>query len=163
MSCNISTITAEAVSSGLIGMNDPQKRALIVQLLCDIYGNGIPVSLTGSSTVGTTDGGASWTTVRTLVSSADISAAAVDASSAPTASQKIVLTDVIASADTDMRLDFTEETSGTVIVSVYMTANIPVQITTRGKLKLDTADKKLQVQSSASGNVRITTLTYSEA
>jgi hypothetical protein len=60
-----------------------------------------------------------------------------------------------------MKLTFTEETSGTVILAVYISANGTVQITPRGKLKLPTANKKLRCTSSATGDVDILVLSYS--
>jgi hypothetical protein len=109
------------------------------------------------------DGGSAFTPTRTLVSTATLNSGAVDASPAPTTGQKIVIDDIFASAAANMRLDFTEETTGTVILSVYLAANVPVQISPRGRLKLDTAGRKLRVVASAAGEVRITTLTRSEA
>ena len=107
--------------------------------------------------------GVSWAQTRKLVSSANASAADVDASDAPTAGQKIVVDDILVSADTAMRVDFKEETSGTVICAVYLPANGTVPFSPRGKLKLDTADKKLVVRASVAGNLRITVLFHSEA
>lgn len=117
----------------------------------------------GSNTIGNTrDAGDAFTPTRTNVSSADASGGAVDASAAPTLGQKIVVVDVLVSADTAMRVDFKIETAGTVIFSIFLPANGTVQFTPRGLLKLATADKKLQVQTSAAGNLRVMTLTRSE-
>lgn len=117
-----------------------------------------------SAIIGSTkDAGDHYTPSRALVSSADISSA-VDLTAAPTAGQKIVITDLFVSVGTAMRVDFLEETTGTVILSGYFPANGGIhQITPRAKLKLDTADKKLRVQGSAAGNVRIVALYRSEA
>lgn len=113
------------------------------------------------------DAGAAWTSVFGVsgarVTSADASAAAASVTDAPTAGQKIVLTDLVFSVDTDMRVDFKEETSGTVVLSFYMAANSTMQFTPRGKMKLATADKKLQVQTSAAGNIAVTAFYTSEA
>lgn len=125
--------------------------------------------MTGGVTnaLATADAGPAWTTVRGVsgaqFSSADASGAAASVTDAPTTGQKLVLTDVIVSTDTAMRVDLKEETSGTVVVSLYLGANSTVNLVTRGKLKLAAADKKLQVQTSVAGNVRVQTLYYSEA
>lgn len=115
----------------------------------------------------TSDSGPSWTSVFGISSarftSANQSAAPANISDAPTASQKIVIADIVVSVDTAMRVDIKEETSGTVIFSLYMPANGTVQITPRGKIKLATIDKKLTVQTSASGNIAVTATYYSEA
>lgn len=108
------------------------------------------------------DAGPGWTTARTRTTSADISAG-TDLTAAPTSGQKLVITDVIVSTDTTMKLTFTEETSGTVLFAIYISASAPAQITPRGKLKLPVADKKLRCTASVAGNVDITVLYYSEA
>lgn len=97
------------------------------------------------------------------VTSADMSAAAASVTDAPTSGQYLVVDDIIVSVDTTMRVDFKEETTGIVKLSLYVPANGTAQITTRGKIKLGTADKKLQAQTSVSGNVAITVLYHSEA
>lgn len=122
----------------------------------------------GSASIGTTkDGGPDWTSVwgvsNAPVTSADMSGAAVDVTAVPTSGQKLVIDDIIVSADTAMRITFTEETSGTVMAYVRVAANGTVQITWRGKRKLATADKKLKAQSSAAGNVEILVGYHSEA
>lgn len=109
-----------------------------------------------------TDGGSSFPCTRTLVSSSDQSAAAANASPAPTSGQRIVVDDIHVSVDTAMRVDFKEETSGTVLWSTFLPANGSDHLVCRGKLKLDTVDKKLQVQTSAAGEIRVTTITHSE-
>lgn len=122
------------------------------------------VALVGSATL---DAGHSETISRGVssapVTSADLSVSAADVTGAPTSGETIVITDILVSADTAMRVTFTEETTGTVICYVRVAANGMAQITPRAKLILDTADKKLQAQSSASGNVEILVLYYSEA
>lgn len=122
----------------------------------------------GSAVVGGTyDAGPSWTSVFGVsgarVTSADMSGSAASVTDAPTTGQKIVVTDVIVSVDTAMRVDLKEETSGTVVMSLYLPANGVAQVTPRSKLKLATANKKLQAQTSASGNIAITAFYYSEA
>lgn len=119
-----------------------------------------------SGTIIATDGGASWTTANGIAgarfTSADQTAAVASVTSAPTSGQKLVITDIIISVDTAMRVDFTVESSATVIESVYMAANSTVNLITRSKRKLATADKKLQVKTSAAGNISVNAFYYSE-
>jgi len=111
---------------------------------------------------GTTDAGIASTSVVTYTASADMSTAAA-ITAAPTGGQKIVVDDIIFSTDTAMSFEFEEETSGTVFAKVYVPANGTVCLTTRGKLKLATADKRLFGDASVSGNVAVTVIYHSEA
>ena len=119
------------------------------------------VSVTGS----TTDGGPSWTQSLGVggarYTSADRSGSAAPVTDAPTSGKCLVVTDALISVDTNMRVDLKEETSGTVLASIYMAANTAQQFTFRSPIKLPTADKKLTVQTSASGNIAVTASYYS--
>lgn len=95
--------------------------------------------------------------------SADQSAAAASVTDAPDAGEKLVVTDVVISVGAAMRVDLKEETSGTVLASLHLAANTVTQLTFRGKLKLATADKTLQVQTSAIGSIAVTAFYHSEA
>lgn len=122
----------------------------------------------GTAIIGSTmDGGPSWTSVtgvsNATVVSADASGAAAAVTAAPTAGQKLVIDDLIISVGAALTVTITEETSGTVKGKYYMAANSTIQITPRGKMKLDTADKKLMVQTSGAGNIGVTTLYHSES
>ncbi|MCL5111246.1 MAG: hypothetical protein M1401_20700 [Chloroflexi bacterium] len=134
--------------------------------------NGLDVDVTrlpaGTNTIGgTTDAGPAWTAslgvAGAAVTSANASAADLAVTDAPTAGQKMVITDVVASADTAMNLSFKEETSGTLILKLFLPANGSAQITPRGKMKLATADKKMVVRASVAGNIAVTVSYYSEA
>lgn len=121
----------------------------------------------GTNTIGATkDAGPAWTTSRGIAgarfTSADQSAAVASITDAPTSGQKLVITDLLISSDTALRLDFNVESSATVIETVYMAANETKQITLRSIWKLPTANKKLQVQASAAGNISLTPYYYSE-
>lgn len=111
------------------------------------------------------DAGPAWTSVfgvsGALVASADMTSAA-NVTDAPTAGQKIVITDILVSVDTAMNVLFEEETSGTDLLKVFIPANGTIQITPRGKLKLATADKKITAKASVAGNISITVFYYSE-
>jgi len=114
----------------------------------------------------TKDTGPSWSSSLGVsgarFTSADQSGSDADVTDAPSSGEKLVITDIVVSVDTDMRVDFKEETSGTVLYSLYMSANSPTQFTPRGEMKLATADKKLQVRTSAAGNISVTAFYYSE-
>lgn len=121
----------------------------------------------GSTSIGgTTDNGPHWTTVVGVSGARVLSADAtglVAVTDAPTSGQKLVITDVVISVDTAMRVDLLTETTGTIHASFYLPANGSVQFTPRSKLKLPTADKKLQVDASVAGNISVTAFYYSEA
>ena len=117
---------------------------------------------------GTTDNGPHWTSVFGVsgapFTSADQSASAASVTDAPTAGQKLVITDLLVSVDTAMSVSFKIETAGTTLIGpIYLPANGSAQITFRSKFKLGTADKKLQVQSSVAGNISVLAGYYSEA
>jgi hypothetical protein len=157
MACNLAVFVANG--SPIKKYSDLDLLAAIAAGICEISGGSSTLVVSGSSQ----DNGPAWATSRKVVTSGDLSGAAVDATDAPTAGQKIVATDLIVSSDTALTLTFTEETSATVLLKLYVPASGVAQITPRSKLKLDTANKKLQVQSNIAGNVGITTLYYSEA
>lgn len=99
-----------------------------------------------------------------MFTSADQSGAAAAVTDAPSAGKKLVITDIIISVgDTGQTVTLTEQTSGTVKGKYYVPANTTITIPFKGKFKLDTADKKLMVQTSVTGNVAVGALYYSEA
>lgn len=139
---------------------------LLKDLGNDVYAYAsVPVDSAGNA--GAKDAGPNWASSFGVsgarFTSSNQSASAASVTDAPTSGQKLVVTDVLISVDTAMRVDLKEETTGTVLASIYMAANSMVQFTPRSKLKLATADKKLQVQTSASGNIAVTAFYYSEA
>jgi hypothetical protein len=114
------------------------------------------------------DDGPGWTSVFGVAGaafvSADQSGSAVAVTDAPTGGQKLVITDITVSVGaTAQTVSFTEETSGTLILRVYLPVNGTYTHHFRSKLKLATADKKLFIQTSASGNVSANVGYYSEA
>lgn len=114
------------------------------------------------------DAGPAWETLFGIndarVVSANASVAPISVTAAPGAGLKLVITDVLVSSDTAMRLDFNvEDTPATKIETLYIGANQTQQVTFRGKWKLATAAKALQVQSSVAGNISVTVLYYFEA
>ena len=127
----------------------------------------VPASISETVDVSgqTTDAGPSWTQSLGIsgarYTSADRSASAAAVTDAPASGKKLIITDVLISADTTMRVDLKEETSGTVLASIYMSANTAQQFTFRSPIKLPTADKKLTVQTSVAGNIAVTASYYS--
>ena len=120
-----------------------------------------------NSVGGTKDDGPQWVSVWGIVgerfTSADASGAAAAVSDAPTGGQKLVITDILVSVDTAMRVDFTEETSGDFLASLYLPENGSAQVTPRSTWKMAVADKQLMVQTSVAGNIAITAFYHSEA
>ena len=110
----------------------------------------------------TLDGGPAQAVTRTYTASADMTTAAA-ISAAPDSGLKIVAMDIIISTDTAMSFTIQEETSDTVFAKVYLPANGVVQLTPRGYLKAEVADKKLFGKASVSGSVAILVVSFSEA
>jgi hypothetical protein len=113
------------------------------------------------------DAGPAWTSVRGISGvpflSADQHSAPASVTDAPTSGQKLCITDTVISVDTQMSVTFKEETTGTIVSGpYYMTANSVLQVTPRGKFKLPTANKRLQVLTSVSGNIMVCSYYYSE-
>lgn len=87
--------------------------------------------------------------------SADASGSAAAVTDTPDAEHVLNITDLLISSDADLRLDFTEETTGTVVCKVYVAAGQTLQFTPRGNWPLWTKGKRLMVQASAAGNISI--------
>jgi hypothetical protein len=127
------------------------------------------VKNTAEEPVVSSDVGPAWTSAHGVsaapFTSADQHSAAASVTDAPTAGQKLVITDIFFSTDTAMSVTFKCETSGVVITGpYYVPANFAGQLTPRGKFwKLATADKKLQVITSVAGNIMVDAGYYSEA
>jgi hypothetical protein len=113
------------------------------------------------SAVKTLDAGPAQTLVRTYTPSADMTTAA-EITASPTGGMKIVVTDIIISSDTAMDFSIQMESSNNILAKVYLAAGSTVQITPRGYLKGDAADKKIYGKASVSGNVAITAIYFSE-
>jgi len=113
------------------------------------------------------DSGPSWPTLLGIAgarfTSADQSGSAAAVHTAPGTGLKAVITDIIVSVDTAMTVTFTEETAGTVLLTLYLAANSTMQITPRAKLKLGVAVKRLMVQTSVAGNIAVTAMYYMES
>ena len=97
----------------------------------------------------------------TYTTSADMQTAA-DLTTAPPAGQHLVVTDIMVGADTQMFVQFLEETSGTCIGTVDLILDETRFVSPRGRWKLPVAGKKLQGDASASGNIHITVWYYFE-
>ena len=166
------TLDSEVVEVDATGQGDVPITLDSEVVEVDATGQGdIPVTLDSEAVVlgagttsvgGTKDDGPQWTSVYTYTTSADMTTPA-DLTVAPTGGQKLVITDIIISSDTQMLFVFLEETSATVIGAVRLAEDATIQITPRSKWKLPVADKKLQGDASIAGNVYLTIFYYSEA
>lgn len=119
------------------------------------------VSETASKITGTKDAAAGWRQRRLYTPSANMSGAAVFVTELPSGNEYIVVDDLIISVDTAMSVALSEE-SGSVFETIYLAANSTVQVTTRGKLVVQTKNKRMKAQSSGAGNIAITTLFHSD-
>lgn len=97
------------------------------------------------------------------VTSADMSAAAVAVTDLPVAGQKLVITDIHASANANVAITFTEETSGRLVEKIYFGTNAqPSDIAYASLKKLVVANKRLMAQTDKIGAVTIDVGYYSE-
>jgi hypothetical protein len=161
--------------------SDPASQTTLAQIHADLQQNhtdeltlhaDIATTLHGdlvALNAGTKDAGPAWASVWGVggvpFASADQHAAVASVTDAPTVGQKLVIDDLIVSVDTAMSVTFKEETTGNVVFGPwYLPANSgPIQFTPRGKKKMGTADKKLQVITSVAGNVTVQAGYHSEA
>jgi hypothetical protein len=159
------TYSPQITPSGTFTVSGPltntELRAADVKISLD--GEAVVLGAGTASIGGAKDNGPQWAQVVKYTTSADATGGAFEVSGVPTSGQKIVMDDVILSVGADMLITLLEETSGTVFMVLNMTAGFPVQITPRGKLKLETVDKKLLLDASAVGNVYCTCFYHSEA
>ncbi len=112
--------------------------------------------------MGMKDAGPAWTVTRTYTTSTDMTTAAT-ISVAPTSSQYLYADDVIVSAAVAMEFTLQEETSATVLASVFIPTSGTVVITTRDAIKVPTADRRLFGKASVAGNVRVFCAQHSAA
>lgn len=108
----------------------------------------------------TKDAGPHQNITHTYTTSADMQSAA-DISPAPTSGETIHAVDILVSTDTALLFSIVMETSANVLAAISLPANGTAQLTLRGEIVADVADKKLQGKASASGNVYITVNSYS--
>lgn len=120
--------------------------------------NPLPVASAGSAFT------SSFGVSSARVSSADATTA-VSVTDAPTSGQKIVIDDVLLTnhSAVTLQLNLICETSGVVIASFSMLTETTFQWSPVGRVKLATADKKLQVQADAAGQIYVTATYHSEA
>lgn len=141
----------------------PDGSASDVELGQQSMADSLPVTLASDqSQVPTTDDGPAWTSNYKFTTSADATGGA-DITNAPSAGQRIYVTDILISVDTAMYVSFLEETSGTEVMRLYLPANGSAQITPRSAFRLPTADRKLRIDASVAGNIAVTCWYYSEA
>lgn len=160
--------TAVPVSSPALGTLGDAKVVTDDQGSVLAYLRGILTTLISTTPTPTTDAGPAQTVSRGLsglpFTSSDQHSAVASVSDSPVSGQKLCITDIIISVDTDMSVTFKTETDGTVVAGpYYMAARSTLPLTTRGKFKLPVADRKLQVQTSVAGNITVCMYYYSEA
>ena len=80
----------------------------------------------------------------------------------PPAGKTLVITDLIISGDTALELSFKEESSASVIFTVYISAHGCFNLNTIGKFKLNTAAKALTVSSNQAGAFSVLAFYYYE-
>ena len=123
----------------------------------------LPVTLASDQgALASYDAGPSQAITRTHTSIADASST-TSVTAAPSAGQKITVLDYIISVDTACLLTIEMETSGNDLAAHYMSANSTIQITPRGYIKGDAADKKIHVKTSVAAAVKATLIYTSEA
>jgi len=118
--------------------------------------------------VKTLDNGPAWSSNWGIAgvpfTSADQHSAPASVTDEPALGQMLCIDDIVFSTDTAMNVTFKEETSGAVVFGPwYVAANSVIQITPRGKKKLSTANRALQVITSIAGNITVSTSYHSEA
>lgn len=132
-------------------------------LICGLNASGVPFPLNVDGAGNLAGPTVSIGVTGARFTSADASGAAAAVTDAPAAGQKLVITDIRFSADTAMRVNFIDAGNSKVLFSEYIPANGGGQITLAGRIKLSTADGKLNVQTNAAGNIAVTATYYSEA
>lgn len=108
------------------------------------------------------DGGPTWTVVQKYATSANASSTALEITNAPTSGKVAVIDDLLISTDTDMTATIRTTTAQTTIAKIYITAKLPVQITFRNGLRSPDVNNKVEILTSASGNIAVTTSYHSE-
>lgn len=102
------------------------------------------------------DAGPYWTATQKYATSANASATALEVTNAPTTGTVIVIDDVLISTDTDLTLTIRTTTAVTTMAKIYISAKLPVQITFRNGLRSPDSNNKVEILSSAAGNITVT-------
>src|SRR3990167_3014525 len=126
-------------------------------------GGDVRILATSDGALKTADAGPAWTASHFVFNSTNQSAAATAVTSAPTAGEKLSITDLIISVGSAMIVTLTDEVLGTVLWRFYMAANSALQVTPRTPRQLPSANSHLNVQTSATGNIQIEASYYSGA
>lgn len=145
----VAASTAVAIANNVLGVHDPQ-----IGQVGDVAADGTVIGLLAIPAVSLGVSGA-------VFHSTDQHSAAAAVTDAPDTGLQLVITDLAVSVGSNMIVTFSEETSGTVLLRFNMLANTSVVFSPRSKLTLATADKKLMVQTSASGLIDVTAQYYS--
>ncbi len=131
-------------------------------------GSPLPVVQTGeipagTATIGNTkDAGVSWSASQQYSSFENLTTAA-SISGPPAEGQRVFADDILVSSGS-AGFEFTvqEETSASVVASIFLPENGTAQITLRDGLWLPNADKRLYGKTSASGDCRVVVKYHSE-
>ena len=148
-----------------INLACPGTNDLLYSILQTMGGSGIVIG-PGTATIGAVTDAGGMTVSRGVegqaFNSSDQSGSAVPITDAPGMGKSLVITDIILSADTTMEVTLTEETTGILLELIFLGANSTINLVTRGKFKLSTANIRLLLQTSVAGNISATVLYYSE-
>ena len=125
----------------------------------------LPALVAGTAAIGATkDNGPETAGTFTYTTSSDMSSSAANIGPAPSGGQKSVLLQALISTDTAMLFTIQmETTAGAERQSWYLPASGSVIFVPRYPVKVGTADKRWQGLASVAGEVRISTVTTSEA
>jgi hypothetical protein len=102
------------------------------------------------------DAGAYWTPIQKYATSANASSTALEITNAPTTGTVAVIDDMLVSTDTDLTLTIRTTTATTTISKIYISARLPMQLTFRNGLRSVDTNNKIEILSSASGNIAVT-------
>jgi hypothetical protein len=113
-----------------------------------------------NNTVYSQDAGTYWTSTQQYSTSANASSTALAITGTPTSTKRIVLDDLLISTDTAMSATI-RTTGGTTFAKLYLYASAPIQLTFRNGLKSPTADLAVEILTSVSGNITVTSSYHS--
>lgn len=154
--------------SGKVVATDDVGSVHYPRIKISVGADGVAGDATPTNPFPTSYAGPAWTSAfgvaSARVSSADATLG-VDVTDAPTATQKVVVDDVLMTnhSAVTLLLHFQCETTGVVIASFSLLSKTSFHWVPRGKVKLATADKKLRVVSDAAGQIYVTATYHSEA
>ena len=102
------------------------------------------------------DGCTTWTVIQKYATSANASSTALAITNTPTSGSAPVLDDLLISVDTKMNAIIRSHTTQTTIAKMYLASDSPVQITFRNGLKSPDDNEVVEILTSTSGNICVT-------